>query len=292
MSIAPWLIGSALIGATASIIGGNRAASAAEDAARRQEAMAQKDLAFRESMYNDQKALYGPLQQRLIALANSDGPLNWSQISGQISNQYSDQVRQVSQMGGQGQYGGLKYDRLTKLGLSNATGKVAAFNQGLLNRLNLQTSLVSPGSQAILNAGQVYAQGMGNQSQVYGQQAGMFGQAAASAYAQAGKTIGDTALGYGMYSQGQTNTTTVTTTPPSDIRLKRNVEFLEYKNDLKIYKFQYRWSDVIYVGVMAQDLLNTPYESAVSVDNGYYVVDYSKLGFEMQTYNEYSALVA
>ena len=286
-----WLIGSALIGAAASIIGGNKAASAAEDAARRQEAMAQKDLAFREGMYNDQKALYGPLQQRLMALANSDGPLNWSQISGQISNQYSDQVRQVSQMGGQGQYGGLKYDRLTKIGLQNATGKVAAFNQGLLNRLNLQTSLVGGGAQAISNAGQVYAQGMGNQSQVYGQQAGMFGQAAASAYAQAGKTIGDAAIGYGMYTSGNNNSSTVTK-EPSDRRLKRNVEFLHNKDNLNIYKFQYLWSDVIYVGVMAQDLLNTPYESAVSINDGFYVVNYSKLGLEMKTYNEYLALVA
>ena len=108
MAWAPWLFGAAAVSAVSSIIGGSQAASAAEDASRRQENLANQDMAFRQQMYAEQKALYGPLQQRLMAMANSDQPLNWSQISGQISNQYSDQVRQVTQMGGQGQYGGLK----------------------------------------------------------------------------------------------------------------------------------------------------------------------------------------
>jgi hypothetical protein len=276
-------LASAALGAGASLIGGGKAQSSADDASRRQEAMQQQDLAFRQQVYNDQKQLYGPLQQRLVAMANSDQPLNWGQISGQIANQYSDAVRQVNQGGGQGQYGGLKYDRLTKLGLSHATGRVSAYNQGLMNRLNLGLSV--SGQNQMMGAASMYAQGMSQASQTYGQQAAMFGQGAANAYGAAGSAITNAGLSYAMYSAGKTGTT-------SDIRLKRNVEFLENKNDLKIYKFQYRWSDVVYVGVMAQDLLNTSYESAVSIDNGYYVVDYSKLGFEMKTYNEYSALVA
>lgn len=281
MPIGGWLLASAVVGAAASIFGGNKAASAAEDAARRQEAMAQQDLAFRQRIYGEQQALYGPLQQRLVALANSDQPLNWAQISGQISNQYSDQVRQVTQMGGQGQFGGLKYDRLTKLGLANATGKVQAYNQGLLNRLNLGTSLAGAGQSATMGAAQMYAQGMGTQSQVYGQQAATFGSAAANAYASAGNTLTNAAMSYAMYKDS-----------PSDKRLKRNIEFLTEENNLKLYKFQYLWSDEVYVGVMAQDLLGTPYESAVQTNNGFYVVDYSKLGFEMKTYDDYLSLTA
>lgn len=281
MPIGGWLLASAVVGAAASIFGGNRAASAAEDAARRQEAMAQQDLAFRQRIYGEQQALYGPLQQRLVALANSDQPLNWAQISGQISNQYSDQVRQVTQMGGQGQFGGLKYDRLTKLGLANATGKVQAYNQGLLNRLNLGTSLAGAGQSATMGAAQMYAQGMGTQSQVYGQQAATFGSAAANAYASAGNTLTNAAMSYAMYKDST-----------SDKRLKRNIEFLTEENNLKLYKFQYLWSDEVYVGVMAQDLLGTPYESAVQTNNGFYVVDYSKLGFEMKTYDDYLSLTA
>jgi hypothetical protein len=85
-------------------------------------------------------------------------------------------------------------------------------------------------------------------------------------------------------------TTTTTTAAPSDRRLKRNITFLETRNDINIYSFQYLWSDEYFVGVMAQDLLGTKYESAVIEHNGYYTVDYSKLGFGMQLLSEYNAI--
>jgi hypothetical protein len=85
-------------------------------------------------------------------------------------------------------------------------------------------------------------------------------------------------------------TTTTTTAAPSDRRLKRNITFLETRNDIKVYSFQYLWSDEYFVGVMAQDLLGTIYESAVIEHNGYYTVDYSQLGFDMQLLTEYNRL--
>jgi hypothetical protein len=87
-----------------------------------------------------------------------------------------------------------------------------------------------------------------------------------------------------------TTSTTTTTAAPSDRRLKRNIVFLETRNDIKLYSFQYLWSDEYFVGVMAQDLLGTRYESAVIETNGYYTVDYSQLGFDMQTLSDYNAL--
>ena len=67
--------------------------------------------------------------------------------------------------------------------------------------------------------------------------------------------------------------------PPSDIRLKRDIVLLETRADgIKVYSFRYKTSEEFYVGVMAQDLLGTPWESAVGTDsNGFYFVDYSKL---------------
>jgi hypothetical protein len=70
----------------------------------------------------------------------------------------------------------------------------------------------------------------------------------------------------------------------SDARLKRNIELIETRNDgLKIYTFNYVWSDVTWIGVMAQDLLEQPqFAHAVQMDaDGYYSVDYSKINFEM-----------
>ena len=196
MPVATALMVSGVLGAGASLVGGGKAASAADDASRRQEAMQQQDLAFRQQVYNDQKSLYGPLQQRLVNMANSDQPLNWGQVSGQIANQYSDAVRQVNQGGGQGQYGGLKYDRLTKLGLAHATGRVSAYNQGLMNRLNLGLSV--SGQNQIMPAASMYAQGMSQASATYGQQAAMFGQGAASAYGAAGTALTNAGLSYAM----------------------------------------------------------------------------------------------
>ena len=96
-----------------------------------------------------------------------------------------------------------------------------------------------------------------------------------------GQMAGD--LGFGLISPNFTP-------PISDRRLKRNIELLETRNGIKIYSFQYLWSDEQFVGVMAQDLLGTEHESAVVERNGYYTVDYSQLGFNMQLLSEYTAL--
>jgi len=74
--------------------------------------------------------------------------------------------------------------------------------------------------------------------------------------------------------------------PPSDRRLKRSVRLLaRLHNGMKIYAFKYLWSDVVYVGVMAQDLLQNPlYKDAViTKTNGFYAVNYAMLGLKMTT---------
>ncbi len=71
--------------------------------------------------------------------------------------------------------------------------------------------------------------------------------------------------------------------PPqvSDIRLKRNITYYKTCRDIKLYKFQYIWSNQVYIGVIAQDLLST-HPHAVHINkNGYYSVDYTALGLRM-----------
>jgi hypothetical protein len=51
---------------------------------------------------------------------------------------------------------------------------------------------------------------------------------------------------------------------------------------LPLYRFQYRQRTGVYLGVMAQDVLNVV-PSAVSIgSDGYYMVDYNKLGIAME----------
>jgi len=77
---------------------------------------------------------------------------------------------------------------------------------------------------------------------------------------------------------------------PSDRRLKRSIHLLaRLHNGLKIYAFKYLWSDVVYVGVMAQDLLKNPIwkDAVIEKANGFYAVNYAMLGLKMTTFAQW-----
>jgi hypothetical protein len=71
----------------------------------------------------------------------------------------------------------------------------------------------------------------------------------------------------------------------SDIRLKDSIELLQEGMDGEpnIYSFKYKWdSKTTWSGVMAQELIGTKHADAVKVNpEGYYMVDYHKLGIPM-----------
>lgn len=75
---------------------------------------------------------------------------------------------------------------------------------------------------------------------------------------------------------------------PSDRRLKQNIRHLQtLGNDVRLYSFQYIWGGPQYVGVMAQDLLDTRPEAILIDHDGYYRVRYDLLGLEMLTLDEW-----
>ena len=81
----------------------------------------------------------------------------------------------------------------------------------------------------------------------------------------------------------------------SDIRLKRDIVLLgQTEQGIKLYSFKYLSSDQVYVGVMAQDLLENPkwQDAVITNPNGYYSVIYSKLGLEMVTLEQYQQVSA
>ncbi len=69
----------------------------------------------------------------------------------------------------------------------------------------------------------------------------------------------------------------------SDIRLKTEIHRIGTTVlGLPLYRFQYRNRVGVYLGVMAQDVLKVE-PSAVSMDaDGYFMVDYGKLGISME----------
>lgn len=82
-------------------------------------------------------------------------------------------------------------------------------------------------------------------------------------------------------------------TPPSDRRLKTNIKHLQtLSNGIKLYSFEYIWGGPVYVGVMAQDLLDSHPQAVVTDKYGYYAVNYALLGLKMVTLQEYQQNLA
>jgi hypothetical protein len=75
----------------------------------------------------------------------------------------------------------------------------------------------------------------------------------------------------------------------SDIRLKRDiVEVGELPDGLHLYRYRYLWSDTVYVGVMAQEVLTIAPDAVVRGDDGYLRVDYGRLGLQLTTWDQWT----
>lgn len=74
----------------------------------------------------------------------------------------------------------------------------------------------------------------------------------------------------------------------SDLRLKQDVVPVgQLPDGLKLYKFRYLREETEYVGVMAQDVLQVCPDAVSVDDNGFYRVNYTKLGTRMMTADEW-----
>jgi hypothetical protein len=75
----------------------------------------------------------------------------------------------------------------------------------------------------------------------------------------------------------------------SDIRLKRDiVEVGQLPDGLHLYRYRYLWSDTVYVGVMAQEVLTIAPDAVVRGDDGYLRVDYGRLGLKLTTWDQWT----
>ena len=75
----------------------------------------------------------------------------------------------------------------------------------------------------------------------------------------------------------------------SDLRLKTDVVLLQHlDNGLGVYRFRYKWSDQVYVGVIAQEVEQVSPAAVWRDGDGYLRVDYKKIGFSRQTWDEWT----
>jgi hypothetical protein len=78
----------------------------------------------------------------------------------------------------------------------------------------------------------------------------------------------------GLFSLGAAGITAA-----SDIRLKHKIKLVARTvHDLAVYEFEYLWSSVKQIGVMAQDVLRVKPEAVAVHPSGYLMVDYGRLG--------------
>lgn len=74
----------------------------------------------------------------------------------------------------------------------------------------------------------------------------------------------------------------------SDIRLKKDISFLrKLANGLNLYKYRYLWSDIFYVGVMAQEVLNYNPDAVEFGADGYMRVNYGKINAPFATWSDW-----
>jgi opacity protein-like surface antigen len=74
----------------------------------------------------------------------------------------------------------------------------------------------------------------------------------------------------------------------SDRRLKRDIVQVARRADgLALYRYRYLWSDEVYVGVMAQEVAEICPEAVVCGSDGYFRVNYERLGLRLMTWDEW-----
>jgi hypothetical protein len=73
----------------------------------------------------------------------------------------------------------------------------------------------------------------------------------------------------------------------SDARLKRDIVAIAMRqNGLQLYRYRYAWSEAVYIGVMAQEVLAVAPEAVLRGADGYLRVDYARLGMRLRTWDE------
>lgn len=68
----------------------------------------------------------------------------------------------------------------------------------------------------------------------------------------------------------------------SDVRLKREISRIgTHSMGFGIYRFKYLWSDTVYVGALAQEVLEKAPHAVTAGPGNFLAVDYGALGMEM-----------
>jgi len=276
-------LGTGLVG---SVLGGPDTGGY-EDAAQAQTQAARENIDFQKWLFNEQKELNAPWRQAgEEALSRIEETPNFS-FSAEDFEKYKDPSYDFRMQEGvnaldrsaasRGRVlSGAQGKAVTRYGQNMASQEYQnAFSrsQNVFNtNMNTQKSLAGVGQQAVGNV----------------QQAGnIMGQSVSQANMDIGNALAQSSIqSTNAQIQGQQNLLGTATSLGgaalmfSDKRLKKNIERIGRANGHNIYKWE--WKDSgrkdMSTGVIAQEVMEINPEAVTEADNGYLMVDYSKLG--------------
>ena len=190
--------GSSLVSAGIGASSSSKAASAQEEAMAQERAAREKDLAFRQQMYNEEKAFYDPMRNQLRTMAMGNQSIGYTQNAAEIKKQYADALRGITGQGG------------VTNGLAGGAGRQAMFGQaqdlsktydeGVMKRMALLQGIGMGGNQ--LQYGTHVGGAFENMAGMYGNRATMYGNLAAAGSAAAGQAISSGISGLGSLYGG------------------------------------------------------------------------------------------
>jgi len=201
--VAAAIIGSAVVGAGASIYAGNKSASAAKQASGQQAAAADSNLAFQQAQYADWQAVYGPVQDNLSNFYQNlsgdtlvaSGLKNYEQ---QYAAAEQNLQRSFTQRGIDSPAQGLLTQQAA---LGTAEYKATLRNDAPLKVAQLKQGFLDHNVQNPAAAG--VSQQLSAQANLYGNQAAQYNNQATAGYQAAGQAIQGGVSGYTQYQQYQ-----------------------------------------------------------------------------------------
>jgi len=213
--IATAMIGSAVVGAGAGILGASKSSSAAARAGDQQAIASKRQLAFQMQQYQDWKAVYGPIQDNLSNFYQNLTPD--ALIASGLKNyeqQHQATVQSLQRSFAQRGIDSPAQDLLTQEASlrsaeakatlrTDAPFKVAQAQQGFLDH-NVQ----NPAAGGVSGAFQ-------NQANLYGKQSTQFNQFAATGYQAAGRAVNGGISNYLQFQQAQALKDPLALTPTS-----------------------------------------------------------------------------
>ena len=197
---------------------------------------------------------------------------------------------------------------LTKTSMQQGGKQQNAFQQQKLQQQKQALQQKSQQQKFQKNQGGMgfQAGGMGSQAGGMGFQAGGMGSTRERRFSGAGQSPNRTRSTTYQSGMGQSpNRTRSTTqrssgggsgttqrrrTQQSDILLKHDVVKIGIVADgIGLYRFQYNWSDQVYVGVVAQEVAAVRPDAVIRGSDGYLRVDYDRIGAPFDTWQHWQA---